>query len=301
MMKLLVILFFIVSVVLFLFFFGLAVLFKIVGSIAAALGRTVQEELSDDDTNIVDVQAEYQHSDEEMALMAAKSLATAFTSADKVKDLGTIMPLFIDTMRGVKNDKLKTDMAIYRNCMAEINSIIRYNPNFFAYTNELLAQTTCGFERIVSQKSNMASNFTAGMVYAADYVLTYMIKLNDLADLTGVIGDGALKEELSLAIDRLEKLNWATIVYPNHNKGNIRTLQEMATRLSERIQTYLQAKSFGVNNAESKDLYQALVLMAEDLNKALATMLDGVASWDLIQAGAELDAMRKELKLRGLY
>lgn len=297
-MKFAIILFFVFSVICFAFFFGLAVIFKVVGAIAGILGRTVTEER---DEMIVDVTAEYKHTEQEKALMAARSIAASFINAEKVEDLGSVMPLFVNTMRKVRNGRVKATMIQYREIMGEINSIIRYHPNFFAHTNALLAQSTCGFEQIVSRKESSFDESATGMVYAAEYVLDYMIKLSDLADLANIIGQAELKGELSRAIEQLERLDWATIVYPNHNKSNINALHDMASRVAERIQTYLQAKSYGVNNSESTELYTSLMGAATDLNKALSSTLATVANWDLIQAGAELEAMRQELKLRGLY
>jgi 5-bromo-4-chloroindolyl phosphate hydrolysis protein len=145
------------------------------------------------------------------------------------------------------------------------------------------------------------------MLAATKKIREDSIKLQKLADISVLIESyGTDASDLSKGIfefmGKIEKLWWLFLSYPDRKGKHSSILYSMLDSLTDKLGVFGKLKEYGKeDDSEALALIKKSAITIKEMNIALDTILENILSNDLLMADVELEALRQEIRLRGLY
>lgn len=201
--------------------------------------------------------------------------------------------------RITSNKREQPELAAIRRITLDLFSVFKSDPNHLRYTYTHLAQCISGLNEL----ANRSFAAVTGILYAVEAIKKYVAELSTLAELS----ISTKSETLSLCIDgfieRVEKLRWLFLIYPAESVKHGRLVNDMLSSLTDKLQIHAKMREYSVTNSEnnSKHLIDKTEVAVNEMNTALDMVLKNILERDLLKADSELDALRQDLRLRGLY
>ena len=167
----------------------------------------------------------------------------------------------------------------------------------FIYSCAMLSKVLMGFCLLLEDGAD--ARLITGMMY-------FLEDMQHNARRISVIEDSAkdcpaLSDELSGLVANLDKLNWLFATYPEQGNKYRRKVEGFVGIVTEKIDIYINAAGYGVNNNESQGVLDNAHKALADVNGAAENILNEILGRGLMKADVELEVLRKDIRLRGLY
>ncbi|MDR2105544.1 MAG: hypothetical protein LBP51_07315 [Deferribacteraceae bacterium] len=236
---------------------------------------------------------------EERAKITSEAILEAMSNKNLDETPRDSLIRLTEIARITSNKREQPELAAIRRITLDLFSVFKSDPNHLRYTYTHLAQCISGLNEL----ANRSFAAVTGILYAVEAIKKYVAELSTLAELS----ISTKSETLSLCIDgfieRVEKLRWLFLIYPAESVKHGRLVNDMLSSLTDKLQIHAKMREYSVTNSEnnSKHLIDKTEVAVNEMNTALDMVLKNILERDLLKADSELDALRQDLRLRGLY
>jgi hypothetical protein len=237
-------------------------------------------------------------SDEEKALLAAEALKRSLAASKSLSDISyqTGQDMLGAVLRRYSRKDTVAELKRIRALYASLNSFLKSGDDF-AYSAAMTDRVVCGFAKLLSAAEEDA--LVTGMMYALEAM---QAKLRSTSGMADVLDDCAeLREQLSALVCSLDKLSWLFLTYPEHSRKYSPLVDNMVDQVEDKISIYTNAVQYGVKSREAENFLQNAQKVLIDINGAAEGILNDILNRGIMQADVELEVLRKDIRLRGLY
>jgi hypothetical protein len=239
---------------------------------------------------------------EEKAKIASEALRAAMENKNPEETPRDALVRLTQIAKENESKREQPELARIRRIALDLFSVFKNDPAHLRYTYEHFSQSISGLNELAHKSFPTIT----GMLYASEEIKIYVTKLAALASLFTAAKSEALSKSADEFLERMEKLHWLSLIYPAESRKHRQLVSDLLSSLTDKLQVYAKMREYGVEgsesvSAEAKNLLEKTETVVLEMNVALDTVLKTVLERDLIKADTELDALRQDLRLRGLY
>ena len=240
----------------------------------------------------------HRYTDEEKQQMAARAISTALANTSGEEPHDALVRLS-RIARDSKDKREQPELARIRQTSVELYSVFKKDRTHYGYTYSRLAQCIGGINELAGKDGQ--SETITGMMYATEIIRAYVKNLQEMAEISDSSDTPELAEEISDLMERAERLYWLFLAYPDASGRNSDVVNNMLDSVTGKLKVFIKVKDYDVDNREVTSLLDKSLTTLREMNVALDTVLNNVLSRDMLQADVELETLRQEMRLRGLY
>ncbi len=239
---------------------------------------------------------EQEYTDEDKASLAALAVSAAF--ANKSGESAHEALVRLSRLADDSKDKhVGYDLSQIRRIALELYSIFKKDTSMYQYTYSQYSQCLGGLNEIAGKDN--CGDVIAGMLYASEYIRDYIKNLHRLVEIS--YDAEALKDEISGLLKRAERLYWLFLSYPAESSAKKGMIDAMISSVTDKLKIYIKVTHYGADSNEVSALLAKSRTTLQEMNVAMDTVLNNILSKDLLEADVELETLRQEMRLRGLY
>jgi hypothetical protein len=234
---------------------------------------------------------------EEKAKIASEAVLAAIANKNPEETPRESLIRLTNIAQETSDKREQPELVRIRRITLDLFAVFKNDPAHLNYTYNHLAQCISGLNELAHKSFATVT----GVLYAAEAVKKYVAKLSALAALSAA----AKSESLSLCadgfIERVEKLYWLFLLYPAENAKHGRLVEDMLDSLTDKLQVHAKMLEYGGAGSDAQSLIEKTETAVKEMNTALDTVMKNILDRDLLKADTELEALRQDLRLRGLY
>ncbi|MDR2400472.1 MAG: hypothetical protein LBD73_02330 [Deferribacteraceae bacterium] len=236
---------------------------------------------------------------EERAKIASEAILEVLANKNPDETPRDAVTRLTEIAQGTSDKREQPELVRIRRITLDLFAIFKNDPARLNYTHKQLSQCISGLNEV----ANKSFAAVTGVLYAAEEIKKYVGKLSTLASLSAAAKSEALSLSVDGFIERSEKLYWLFLAYPNEGVKHGRLVDDMLSSITDKLQIHAKMREYGVAGADgdAKNLIEKTETTLKEMNIALDTVLKNILERDLLKADSELDALRQDLRLRGLY
>jgi hypothetical protein len=234
---------------------------------------------------------------EEKANIASEALQTALANKIPGESPKDSLTRLTHIAQETADKREQPELVRIRRITLDLFSVFKNDPNRLRYTYERLSQGISGLNELAHKSFATVT----GMLYAAEDIKNYVTKLSAVASLLSEVKSETLSKNADGFIERMEKLQWLYLIFPAEKIKHGALTEDMLQSLTDKLQVYAKMNEYGVAGSGGEALIEKTETVVEEMNVALDTVLRNILERDLLKADTELDALRQDLRLRGLY
>jgi hypothetical protein len=234
---------------------------------------------------------------EEKAKIASEAVQEALANKNPDESPKDALTRLTHIAQETPGKREQPELVRIRRITLDLFSVFKNDPNRLRYTYERLSQSISGLNEL----ANKSFATVTGMLYAAEDIRSYVTKLSAVATLLAVVKSETLSKNADEFIERMEKLQWLYLIFPAEKTKHGALTEDMLQSLTDKLQVYAKMNEYGVAGSGGEALIEKTETVVKEMNVALDTVLRNILERDLLKADTELDALRQDLRLRGLY